>query len=220
MKSTTRRPQSMSRSTDSALPVNARPAAIRRGSILAFKIAIGAVFVGVVAAGCSGNGAASEAPTISGDMAPAPGARPGLRTVADVDYEQIVLSADTQLIKLAELAQEPARGASAAVRRSAKEIDQVAGPDAKVLRMRLVKSGDALTDHHGSESKEAKQLQDLKSLAGSTFDRKWQAAVLRINQEIIDAATVELNRGEDQETRALARTRIESAAKLKSQLSA
>lgn len=190
----------------------------RRHPALAAKVAIGAIFVGIALAGCGGE-ASPEAPTISGEMAPAPGSQTGLRTVADVDYEQFTLSADTQLIKLAKLAQEPARRASNQVKSTAQEIQEVAGPDATTLRARLVKSGDALTDHHGSGTKDAQQLKDLATESGATFDKNWKIAVLAANQEIIDAATTELNRGEDQETRALARKRIESAAKLKSQLS-
>lgn len=178
-----------------------------------------AVVIALGVSACSSNGTSPAAPEISGDMAPAPGTQSGLRTVADVDYEQITLSADTQLIKLAKLAQDPARRASKQVTSAAQEILDVAGPDAKTLRLRLTKSGDALTDHHGSGTEDGQRLQELSTQEGATFDKNWKAAVLTVNQEIIDAATVELNRGEDQETRALARKRIESASKLKSQLS-
>lgn len=192
----------------------------RRRTVSALLIALGAICLGIVLSGCSGSNTSPETPEISNNVAPAPGSQPGLRTVADVDYEQFTLSADTQLIKLAKLAQEPARRASTQVKSTAQEILDVAGPDAKELRSRLVKSGDALTDHHGSGTKDAQQLQELETQTGSTFDRNWKTAVLTANQEIIDAATTELNRGEDQETRALARKRIETASKLKSQLSA
>ncbi|MFZ1363013.1 MAG: DUF305 domain-containing protein [Candidatus Nanopelagicales bacterium] len=190
----------------------------RRRSTMTARLAVGAVCLGLLVSGCGSN-ASPTAPEISGDMAPAPGSQTGLRTVADVDYEQFTLSADTQLIKLAKLAQEPARDASTKVKDTAKEISKIAGPDAKELRMRLIESGDALTDHHGSGTKDAQQLQELTTQTGTTFDKNWKVAVLAANQEIIDAATTELNRGEDQETRALARKRIESASKLKSQLS-
>lgn len=190
----------------------------RRRSTMTARLAVGAVCLGLLVSGCGSN-ASPTAPEISGDMAPAPGSQTGLRTVADVDYEQFTLSADTQLIKLAKLAQEPARDASTKVKDTAKEISKIAGPDAKGLRMRLIESGDALTDHHGSGTKDAQQLQELTTQTGTTFDKNWKVAVLAANQEIIDAATTELNRGEDQETRALARKRIESASKLKSQLS-
>lgn len=190
----------------------------RRRSTMTARLAVGAVCLGLLVSGCGSN-ASPTAPEISGDMAPAPGSQTGLRTVADVDYEQFTLSADTQLIKLAKLAQETARDASTKVKDTAKEISKIAGPDAKELRMRLIESGDALTDHHGSGTKDAQQLQELTTQTGTTFDKNWKVAVLAANQEIIDAATTELNRGEDQETRALARKRIESASKLKSQLS-
>lgn len=186
---------------------------------LAITTAAGATALFLGVSGCSGDNASPNAPEISGDTAPAPGSQPGLRTVADVDYEQFALSADTQLIKLAKLAQDPARRASQQVTSTAQEISDVAGPDAKTLRLRLTKSGDALTDHHGSGTKDGQRLQELSGQTGATFDKNWKVAVLAANQEIIDAATTELNRGEDQETRALARKRIESASKLKSQLS-
>lgn len=186
-----------------------------RSEVSIFAIVLVAASFGIT--GCS-NSAQTPTPSISEGLAPAPGSQTGLRSVADVDYEQITLSADTQLIKLAELAQDPKYRASSQVKQLAKQVAEVAGPDAQTLRLRLVKAGDALADHHGHGTKSDEQLRELKSLKGPSFDKLWMSSVARINNEIIAAATIELNQGEDQETRALARQRVESASKLKSQL--
>lgn len=164
----------------------------------------------VVLAGC--NSASAPTTTISDGQVPAPGSQEGIHSVADTDYEQIALAVDTQQVALDEIAADPARKASDAVKAIAKSSAETVGPEAKVLRAKLVKDGNATTvDHHKPAVTDA-QLAALKKLSGERFNSAWARAMYSLNQQVIAAAVTEMDTGEDQTTRAMARAKIDYAS--------
>jgi len=161
--------------------------------------------------GCAASGGAPT-PSISDGQVPAPGSQEGVHSVADTDYEQIALAVDTAQIELNELVNEPAREASEAVVEIAKKSAVTVGAEAKVLRAKLVRDGNATITNHHKPAVTGEQLAALKLLSGARFDSAWARAMMSLNEQVIQAAVIELNTGEDRETRTLARTKIDYAA--------
>lgn len=178
------------------------------------RLAAAVLLTGALVAGltaCSGN-SANPAPVPSDGQVPAPGSQPGLHAVADTDYEQITLGIDTQQIELAQLAKQAARQASPEVTAIADNTSSVIGIEAEALRAMLVENGDSLTHQHGDPSAAASAVAALKQLSGTAFDKAWAEAMITLNKAAIEAAVTEMNTGEDQETRAIARARIDQAS--------
>lgn len=169
-----------------------------------------ALSVALVAfAGCSSG---SPTTTITDGQVPAPGSQEGVHSVADTDYEQIALAVDTQQIALDGIAAEPARKASEAVKSIAKSSAETVGPEAKVLRAKLVKDGNATTVDHHKPAVSDQQLAAIKKLSGERFNSAWARAMYSLNQQVIAAAATEMDTGEDQTTRAMARAKIDYAS--------
>lgn len=165
----------------------------------------------IVMTGCS-NSTDAPSTTISAGQVPAPGSQDGIHSVADTDYEQIALAVDTTQIELATLALDPSRQADTKVRSIAKTAADTVGPEATVLRAKLVNEGNATTTDHHQPAVTNEQVNELKELSGERFDSAWARAMMSLNEQVIQAATTELNTGEDRETRAMARTKIDYAA--------
>jgi len=151
-------------------------------------------------------------PVISGSQAPAPGSANGVHSVADTDYEQTALVVDTTQVELDQIALDPSRKASAAVQAIAKQSAETVGPEATVLRKKLVTDGNATTDEHHKPAVGSTQIAALKKLSGAAFDTAWARAMTSLNEQVIAAAVTELNVGEDKETRTLARAKIDYAS--------
>jgi len=164
-----------------------------------------------VLTGCS-SGASAPTQSITSGEVPAPGSQPGIHAVADTDYEQIALAVDTQQVSLAELAAEPARNASGQVKAIAKSAAETVGPEAKVLRAKLVKDGNATTADHHKPAVSDEQIAALKKLSGDRFDSAWARAMYSLNLQVVAAAVIEMDTGEDQTTRAMARSKIDYAS--------
>lgn len=164
-----------------------------------------------ILASCSSNGS-SPTPTISGSQAPAPGSQEGVHSVADTDYEQIALAVDTTQVQLDDVAADPARKASPAVLAIAKQSAATVGPEATTLRAKLVKDGNATTSDHHKPAVSSGQVDALKQLSGTAFDTAWARAMISLNEQVIAAAVTEMNVGEDQTTRAMARAKIDYAS--------
>lgn len=160
---------------------------------------------------CSSS-SSTPTPTISGSQAPAPGSQDGIHSVADTDYEQIALAVDTTQVELDAVAADPARKASGAVQAIAKQSAETVGPEAKVIRAKLVKDGTAAVSDHHKPAVSDDQINALKKLSGKEFDTAWARAMISLNEQVISAAVTEMNVGEDKATRALARAKIDYAS--------
>jgi hypothetical protein len=171
-----------------------------------------ALFAGAASLTACGTSSTPSAPVISDGQAPAPGSQPGIHSVADTDYEQIALTVDTAQIELDNLALEPARNASDQVKQIAAESAATLGPEAATLRAKMVKDGNAeLANHHKAAVSDA-AIATLSKLQGSRFDSAWARAMYSLNEQVIQAAVTEMNTGEDQTTRAMARSKIDYAS--------
>lgn len=135
-----------------------------------------------------------------------------MHSVADTDYEQIALAVDTTQVQLDDVAADPARKASPAVLAIAKQSAATVGPEATTLRAKLVKDGNATTSDHHKPAVSSGQVDALKQLSGTAFDTAWARAMISLNEQVIAAAVTEMNVGEDQTTRALARAKIDYAS--------
>lgn len=170
----------------------------------------GFLVAGTAVLGACSNGTAS--PSITGSEAPAPGSQDGVRSISDTDYEQIALAVDTSQIKLATIAKQPPRQASAEVDAIATQALETLAPEALQLRQNLVKAGDAATSHNHKAAIEGAAFTKLESLTGAAFDSAWARAMYVLNEQVIAAAATEMNYGEDKATRALARAKIDYAS--------
>ena len=165
----------------------------------------------MVLTGCNA-GASAPTQAITNGEVPAPGSQPGIHSVADTDYEQIALAVDIQQVSRAELGGEPARKAGAQVKGIAKTAAETVGPEAKVLRAKLVTDGNAVTADHHKPAVSDQQIAALKKLSGERFDSAWARAMYTLNEQVVAAAVVEMDTGEDQTTRAMARSKIDYAS--------
>lgn len=159
-----------------------------------------------------GDTSSTPVPTISDGQAPAPGSQPGIHSVADTDYEQIALTVDTAQVELDNLALEPARNASATVKQIATESAATVGPEAAALRAKMVTDGNAELANHHKAAVSDEAITALSKLSGARFDSAWARAMYTLNEQVIQAAVTEMNTGEDQTTRAMARTKIDYAS--------
>ena len=114
----------------------------------------------------------------------------------DVMFAQMMIPHHEQAIELADIALDPAVGASDEVRQLATEIKSAQDPEIEQMSELLDAWGQPLTADpsvdHGSMMKgmmSVEELDSLGALTGTDFDRAWLEAMIAHHEGAIDMAT-------------------------------
>ncbi|GAB3285349.1 DUF305 domain-containing protein [Parasphingorhabdus pacifica] len=183
---------------------------------------IGALLAGGLAlAGCSPSEEPSDQPPAPGTPPPATEQASGEATGAvqgsahtgtDKEFAQQLLTHHEQLVELAGLAERNAQDPR--IKELAAEIQQSESAEIGELEAWLAatageESDSAPEDAEGSGAElpsalSPEELDQLREIRGSEFDRRWQQAVLALEEGALQVAKTELDEGSDEEMRALA----------------
>lgn len=130
---------------------------------------------------------------------------------ADVMFAQMMIPHHEQAIELADLALNPAAGASDAVRALATQIKGAQDPEIAFMKKWLSDRGQPLNPDssvdHSSMMKGMLSLEDLdamRTLTGSEFDRAWIESMIAHHEGAIDMAETVQRDGDDAEIAQLA----------------
>lgn len=136
---------------------------------------------------------------------------------ADVMFAQMMIPHHEQAIELADLALNPAAGASEAVRSLATQIKANQDPEIEFMTSWLTEGGHPLTADDGMDHSSmmsgmlsVDEMDALRILSGAEFDRAWIAAMIAHHEGAIDMARTVLDDGADANIADLATTIIEA----------
>lgn len=136
---------------------------------------------------------------------------------ADVMFAQMMIPHHEQAIELADLALNPAAGASESVRNLATQIKTNQDPEIAFMTSWLTQGGHSLmaddgVDHSSMMSGmlSMDEMDALRTLTGVEFDQAWIAAMIAHHEGAIDMARTVLDDGTDSEIADLATKIIEA----------
>lgn len=138
---------------------------------------------------------------------------------ADVMFDQMMIPHHQQAVAMAQLV--PSRTENPAVRALATAIEGAQQPEIDQMTAQL-KSWDQPTampqaGGHGGHSMSGMmsddQMDQLKSLSGSAFDRMWLQMMIEHHQGAVEMANTELAQGKNEETKKLARSIVDAQQK-------
>ena len=199
--------------TRSTLPGRVRAAALVTPLLLALA-ACGASDPSTVSTG-SGPGAPSAAATADGHVA------------ADVAFAQGMVPHHLQAVEMADIALDPARGASPEVKALAQQIKGAQDPEIATMGGWLTSWGESVPtssamdgmtgmDHGGSSSAGMMTDADMTALRGDTgtgFDQRWLSMMVEHHTGAIEQARTELDAGRYEPARTLAQQIIDAQTK-------
>jgi len=130
---------------------------------------------------------------------------------ADVMFAQMMIPHHEQAIEMAEIALDPASGASAAIQDLAIRIRDAQDPEIALMKSFLTAWGAPVTPEDGVDHStmmegmlSVEELDELAGLQGSAFDARWAAAMIAHHKGAVAMAEDVLADGKNPETRKLA----------------
>lgn len=177
---------------------------MRRTTIVVAGISLA---TGLALTACSSSTPANETPS---GQAASP-SQTGF-TTTDADYNQLAFSVDNAQIELSQLAVAVKQQASDQVLAIARQANATLPDDIKAVRQLLIANNVPLTSEQNKADITQAQFTALHALTGSAFDQAWAQKMITLNNQVLSAATTEMNSGQDPQTRALARAKIDYAS--------
>ena len=136
---------------------------------------------------------------------------------ADVTFAQQMVPHHEQAVEMADLALDPARGASTAVVGLAQRIRAAQQPEIDQLTGLLEEWGEDASSGHGGHAGHDmagmmtdEQMSQLADSAGATFDERWLQMMVEHHEGAVEMAGTEAADGQDADATALARTIVET----------
>jgi uncharacterized protein (DUF305 family) len=130
---------------------------------------------------------------------------------ADVMFAQMMIPHHEQALELADLALNPAAGASEAVRELAKQIKSAQDPEIAFMKNWLAEKNEPLIADEGVDHSSMmsgmltlEDLDSFRTLTGAEFDQAWIAGVIAHHEGAIDMAETVQRDGSDEEIAKLA----------------
>ena len=130
---------------------------------------------------------------------------------ADVMFAQMMIPHHEQAIELADLALNPAAGASEAVRELATQIKDAQDPEIAFMKNWLSEQNEPLVADDGVDHSSMmsgmltiEELDALRTLTGAEFDQAWIAGMIAHHEGAIDMAETVQKDGSDDEIAELA----------------
>lgn len=164
--------------------------------------------------------AATSAGSETGGASASAPASAGTPNEADVMFTQGMIPHHEQAIEMAEIALDPAVGASAEVTDLAERIRGAQDPEIQTMRGWLQAWGEEemmgdMSDmgHDMQGMMSADEMAELETLKGEEFDRTWMEMMIRHHQGAIVMAETEKKDGSVDEVKALADTIISAQQK-------
>lgn len=132
---------------------------------------------------------------------------------ADVTFAQQMVPHHEQAVEMADLALDPARGASDEVVGLAQRIRAAQQPEIDELTGLLQEWGEDASSGHGGHAghdmagmMSDEQMSQLADSTGATFDERWLRMMVEHHEGAVEMAETEVAGGESAEARTLART--------------
>lgn len=136
---------------------------------------------------------------------------------ADIMFARMMIPHHEQAIELADLALKPAAAASDAVRNLATRIKANQDPEIEFMTSWLADGGHSLTADDGMDHSSMmsgmlslEDLDALRTMTGTDFDRAWIEAMIAHHEGAITMAQAVLDDGSDSDIATLATTIIET----------
>ena len=131
---------------------------------------------------------------------------------SDVNFAQMMIPHHEQAVEMADIALDPAVGASDAVKKLATRIKGAQNPEIAKMKAFLTSWKERITGdssmHHGdsmSGTLSADAMKKLSSLRGAEFDRAWMTGMIEHHEGAIEMAKDVLKDGKDSAVKTLAK---------------